>query len=205
MNLTQRPEVADLRSSVVYEHIRNPRRSRHRRGDVRRRSAVREPATAQRTAHRDREQLRRCGHARRGRLRDARAGADRGERRALPPDPRDRRRTGRIRHEHPRASATPASMRYVDHYEGDPETILDAISAVSGGQPKPVVASVVRSDGQLPPGTARACRTSCSWSRVPPRSRAPRTPRLAVAPARRGPALPRPKRGSGGRTDRFTA
>ena len=39
---------------------------------------------------------------------------------------------------------------YVDHYDGDPETILDAISAVSKGQPKPVVASVVRSDGQLP-------------------------------------------------------
>ena len=39
---------------------------------------------------------------------------------------------------------------YVDHYDGDPETVLDAISAVSKGQPKPVVASVVRSDGQLP-------------------------------------------------------
>jgi acyl-CoA synthetase (NDP forming)/GNAT superfamily N-acetyltransferase len=39
---------------------------------------------------------------------------------------------------------------YVDHYDGDPETVLDAISAAATGQPKPVVASVVRSDGQLP-------------------------------------------------------
>jgi len=39
---------------------------------------------------------------------------------------------------------------YVDRLEGDPESVLDAISAVSSGQPKPVVASVVRSDGQLP-------------------------------------------------------
>ncbi len=39
---------------------------------------------------------------------------------------------------------------YVDHHGGAPETVLDAISAVATGQPKPVVASVVRSDGQLP-------------------------------------------------------
>jgi acyl-CoA synthetase (NDP forming)/GNAT superfamily N-acetyltransferase len=39
---------------------------------------------------------------------------------------------------------------YVDRLEGDPEGVLDAISAVCSGQPKPVVASVVRSDGQLP-------------------------------------------------------
>ena len=39
---------------------------------------------------------------------------------------------------------------YVDHHDGDPETVLDAISAVSMGQSKPVVASVVRSDGRLP-------------------------------------------------------
>jgi acetate---CoA ligase (ADP-forming) len=38
---------------------------------------------------------------------------------------------------------------YVDRLEGDPEGVLDAISAVSEGQPKPVVASVVRSDGRL--------------------------------------------------------
>src|SRR5450755_2017827 len=40
---------------------------------------------------------------------------------------------------------------YVDFYDGDPQAVLDAISAVSDGQPKPVVASVLRSDGQLPP------------------------------------------------------
>ena len=39
---------------------------------------------------------------------------------------------------------------YVDFHEGDPEAVLNAISAVSAGQPKPVVASVLRSDGQLP-------------------------------------------------------
>ena len=42
---------------------------------------------------------------------------------------------------------------YVDFHDGDPEAVLDAISAVSDGQPKPVAASVVRSDGQLPPRT----------------------------------------------------
>ena len=39
---------------------------------------------------------------------------------------------------------------YVDRLEGDPEGVLDAVSAVCSGQPKPVVASVVRSDGRLP-------------------------------------------------------
>ena len=42
---------------------------------------------------------------------------------------------------------------YVDFHDGDPEAVLEAISAVSDGQPKPVAASVVRSDGQLPPRT----------------------------------------------------
>lgn len=39
---------------------------------------------------------------------------------------------------------------YVDFYDGDPEAVMHAISAVCEGQPKPVVASVVRSDGRLP-------------------------------------------------------
>jgi acetate---CoA ligase (ADP-forming) len=42
---------------------------------------------------------------------------------------------------------------YVDFYDGDPEAVLDAISAVSEGQPKPVVASVLGSDGRLPTRT----------------------------------------------------
>jgi acyl-CoA synthetase (NDP forming) len=42
---------------------------------------------------------------------------------------------------------------YVDFHDGDPEAVLDATSAASEGQPKPVAASVVRSDGQLPPQT----------------------------------------------------
>ena len=40
---------------------------------------------------------------------------------------------------------------YVDRPEGDPEGVLEAIATVSASQPKPVVASVVRSDGRLPP------------------------------------------------------
>jgi acyl-CoA synthetase (NDP forming) len=42
---------------------------------------------------------------------------------------------------------------YVDVHDGDPEAVLDAISAVSDEQPKPVVAAVVRSDGRRPPRT----------------------------------------------------
>jgi acyl-CoA synthetase (NDP forming) len=37
---------------------------------------------------------------------------------------------------------------YVDVYDGDPDAVLTAISAASEGQLKPVVASVVRSDGR---------------------------------------------------------
>jgi acetate---CoA ligase (ADP-forming) len=44
---------------------------------------------------------------------------------------------------------------YVDFYDGDPEAVLDAITAVSEGQPKPVVASVLRSDGRLPASSGR--------------------------------------------------
>ncbi len=43
---------------------------------------------------------------------------------------------------------------YVDQHDGDPEGVLDAISAASCGQPKPVVASVVRADGRLPSRSA---------------------------------------------------
>ena len=42
---------------------------------------------------------------------------------------------------------------YVDFHDGDPEAVVEAISAVCEGQPKPVAASVVRSDGQLPART----------------------------------------------------
>jgi acyl-CoA synthetase (NDP forming)/RimJ/RimL family protein N-acetyltransferase len=42
---------------------------------------------------------------------------------------------------------------YVDFYDGDPEAVLAAISAVLEGQPKPVVASVLGSDGRLPART----------------------------------------------------
>jgi acyl-CoA synthetase (NDP forming) len=42
---------------------------------------------------------------------------------------------------------------YVDFHDGDPQAVLDAISAACEGQPKPVVASVLHSDGRLPTGT----------------------------------------------------
>lgn len=42
---------------------------------------------------------------------------------------------------------------YSDRLGGDPEAVLEAICAVSAGQAKPVVASVVRSDGRLPART----------------------------------------------------
>jgi acyl-CoA synthetase (NDP forming)/RimJ/RimL family protein N-acetyltransferase len=48
------------------------------------------------------------------------------------------------------ASIDALMVYYVDFYDGDPEAVMEAISAVSEGQPKPVVASVLRSDGRLP-------------------------------------------------------
>jgi len=42
------------------------------------------------------------------------------------------------------------TVYYSEVLGGDPEAVLEAISAAAAGQPKPVVASVVRSDGQLP-------------------------------------------------------
>jgi acyl-CoA synthetase (NDP forming)/ribosomal protein S18 acetylase RimI-like enzyme len=45
------------------------------------------------------------------------------------------------------------TVYYSDLLDGDPEAVLDAIRAVAAGQPKPVVASVVRSDGRLPART----------------------------------------------------
>ena len=42
---------------------------------------------------------------------------------------------------------------YVDRLQGDPEGVLDAISAACSAQLKPAVASVVRADGQLPAST----------------------------------------------------
>ena len=45
------------------------------------------------------------------------------------------------------------TVYYSDRLGADPEAVLEAICAVSAGQPKPVVASVVRSDGRLPART----------------------------------------------------
>jgi acetate---CoA ligase (ADP-forming) len=42
---------------------------------------------------------------------------------------------------------------YVDVHDGDPEAVLEMISAAAEGQAKPVVASVLRSDGRLPART----------------------------------------------------
>jgi acetate---CoA ligase (ADP-forming) len=51
------------------------------------------------------------------------------------------------------ASIDALMVYYVEFYDGDPEAVLEAISAASAGQPKPVVASVLRSDGRLPART----------------------------------------------------
>jgi acyl-CoA synthetase (NDP forming) len=45
-------------------------------------------------------------------------------------------------------------VSYVERHDGDPEAVLDAICTAAEGQPKPVVASVVHSDGQLVVRTA---------------------------------------------------
>ena len=87
---------------------------------------------------------------------------------------------------------------YVD-LSDDPASVLAATSAASAAQAKPVVASVVRSDGhrplRRPPSHAR-CRPRGSQLPVPRlvrrRARARcRTPRVAIAPPRRAPALQR--------------
>jgi len=41
-------------------------------------------------------------------------------------------------------------VAYAGHHSGDPEAVLGAIAAAASGASKPVVASVVRSDGRLP-------------------------------------------------------
>jgi acyl-CoA synthetase (NDP forming)/RimJ/RimL family protein N-acetyltransferase len=43
---------------------------------------------------------------------------------------------------------------YVDIHEGDPDAVLETISVACAGQPKPAVASVVRSDGRRRPRTS---------------------------------------------------
>ena len=45
------------------------------------------------------------------------------------------------------------TVYYSDRLGGDPEAVMEAVSAAAAGQPKPVVASVVRPDGQLPART----------------------------------------------------
>ena len=45
------------------------------------------------------------------------------------------------------------TVYYSDRLDGDPKAVLEEICAAAAGQPKPVVASVVRSDGRLPART----------------------------------------------------
>ena len=83
------------------------------------------------------------------------------------------------------------TVYYSDRLGGDPEAVLEAICAASAGQPKPVVASVVRSDGLLParpgPGVPNFLFPRVVRGRARPRGR---TPRLAVTAARPASALP---------------
>ena len=94
---------------------------------------------------------------------------------------------------------------YVDIHDGDPEAVLDAISAVCEGQPKPVVASVCApTAGCLRGAVGRAelpvPRVVCRRARA-----RGRTSRMALAAARRAPALSRPRPAGGARGDRFSA
>ena len=94
------------------------------------------------------------GDGRRRRLRDARAGSERGQRPAPPPGPRRRCRpdeyAASVRALFDDAGIDALTVCYVDHHDGDPDAVLNAVTAVSQRRPKPVVACVVRSDGRLP-------------------------------------------------------
>ena len=93
---------------------------------------------------------------------------------------------------------------YVDFHDGDPEAVLDAISAACDGAAQAgcrICAAVRRP-------AARADRLGRAELPVPrvvcrrARSRG-RTSRVALAAARRAPALSRPGRAGGARADRF--
>ena len=93
---------------------------------------------------------------------------------------------------------------YIEFYDGDPQGVLDAISAVSEGQPKPVVASVLRSDGRLPARTGLGVPNFLIPRVVRRRARSRGgTPRMAITAARRAAALPRPGRPGGASGDLF--
>jgi acyl-CoA synthetase (NDP forming)/GNAT superfamily N-acetyltransferase len=51
------------------------------------------------------------------------------------------------------ASLDALMVFYVEFYDGDPKAVLEVISAASEGQPKPVVASVLGTDGRSPART----------------------------------------------------
>ena len=79
-----------------------------------------------------------------------------------------------------------------EQHRGIGMRMLEAISAASAGQPKPVVASVLGSDGRLPAGTALGVPNFLSPSRAPAPNRA--CPDVVTRPgpssigcARRGP------------------
>jgi len=67
---------------------------------------------------------------------------------------------------------------YVD-VSDDPDTVLAAISAAASGRPKPVVASIVRSDGQLPTRCTPGVPNYLSRTRQPSSTPAARSARTA--------------------------
>ena len=96
------------------------------------------------------------------------------------------------------------TVYYSDRLGGDPEAVLEAICAVSAGQPSRWWHLWCGPMAGCPHGRRRVCRTSCSrvvCGRA--RSRG-RTPRLAVTAARPS-ALPRAGRDGGARADRCAA
>ena len=93
---------------------------------------------------------------------------------------------------------------YVDHPDGDPEAVLDAVAAVSAGEAKPIVASVVRADGELPVEERLGGAELLVPGVVCRRARAcGRTSRVALATAGRGAAVPRSGPSGSTRGDRF--
>jgi succinyl-CoA synthetase alpha subunit/RimJ/RimL family protein N-acetyltransferase len=178
------------------------------RGAVPRRSAVREPAAAERSADRDREQLGECGNPRFRRVRSARAGGERRARSAVSGAVGARRWSARVR----RAGARVARRRRHRCAGG---LLCRPSRGRPGGHPRGGLRGLGGA-AQARCGIGRALRRAAARKQRPGRAELPvpgvvcgrarargRASRMALAAARRAPALSRPGRDGGVRADRF--